>query len=1157
MDLHSLLHDLSTKGIRLSAEGDSLHIDAPKNALTAELRDLLLQHKTKILALLHQHDQGSNGSEYPTIVPAPELRYEPFPLTDMQHAFWVGRSGVLDLGNVSNHGYYEIEGHHLDVERLNTTLQTLIKRHDMLRAIILPDGQQQIFKDVPPYQIEVLDLIDQDEDAIATHLETIRQTMSHQVLPADHYPLFEFRATRLKGGRVRLHISFDLLIFDAWSLFRLFEEWFHLYQQPDYVLPPLDLSFRDYVLAVQALQNTQAYQRSQEYWFKRIDTLPPAPDLPLAKNPKALKHHRCQRYRGQIGPVEWRSLKQKGANAGLTPSGLLLAAFAEILTLWSKSPQFTINLALFNRMPLHPQVNQILGDFTSVTLLGVDHSACASFRDRASRIQKQLWQDLEYRYFNGVQVTREITRHKGTGPSAMPIVFTSTLGFAAIGQETLTFSHFGDLVYGISQASQAWMDVQVWEEKETLNFNWDVVEDLFPEGLIQDMFETYCCFLNQLSTVDTAWTETYRQLLPPHQLAQRTAINATDAPISDALLHEQFIYQVNHCPGQKAVVTSQKTLTYQDLYVRAHHLAHQLRQLEAVPNQLIGVVMEKGWEQIVAVMGILMAGAAYVPIEPSLPPERFHFLLENSESKVVLTQSWLKDSLTLIDNFHILYVDVVENVAEEPHEPLRSVQTPDDLAYVIYTSGSTGLPKGVMITHRNVVNVVTYTNQRFGIGSRDRILALTALNHDLSVYDMFGLLSAGGTIVIPDAHQLKDPNHWADLINREQVTLWNSVPAMMEMLVNTLSDRPTALSPSLRLAILGGDWLPVSLPDRIRALVPDIQLLSIGGPTETTIWNIGYQIEHVDPTWKSIPYGQPMTNSKYYILNDALEDCPVWVPGQMYCAGVQLAKGYWQDTDKTATQFSVYPRTGERLYRSGDLGRYLPDGTIEFLGRVDFQLKLRGYRIEAGEIEAALVQHPGVQAAIVKVVGDYQNAHLIAYVVPIAEELPIEQLAQWLSRTLPDYMIPSAFLFLDALPLSANGKVDRQALPTQDPSFKKLEVVYTSPKNEIEQAIADIFQEVLALEKVGVTDNFFDLGANSLLLTLIYRKLGTSLPQDLKSFSLTDLFSYPTIRTLVGHLTKDKESNELEQQSVEQEQKLRQGKNRLKQRFEKSRLIQT
>lgn len=1168
MNLHSLLNTLSNHKIKLSVNNDSLIVDAPKGTLTPELREIIQAHKTQILALL-QHKISSPENNLPTIIPNPELRYESFPLTDMQHAFWIGRSGVLELGKVSNHGYYEIEGTNLDAKRLNTALQRLIERHDMLRAIVLPDGRQRILQEVPPYQMKLLDLRGQDPTVIATQLDAIRQEMSHQVLPSDQYPLFDFRVSVWDGERFRLHISYDLLVFDAWSLFLLFEEWFALYQHPEKTLPPLELSFRDYVLAEQSLCQTSLYQRSKDYWLKRIDTLPPAPDLPLAKNPKELQKHRCRRYNGQMEAKNWQILKQKASQRGLTPSGVLLAAFAEIITLWSQSPQFTLNLALFNRLPLHPQVNNLLGDFTSVTLLAVDNTQQESFSDRALRLQQQLAQDLENRYFSGVQVTRELTRRQGSVPSALPVIFTSTLGFAALGQETLTFSRFGELVYGISQASQAWMDVQVWEEKETLTFNWDVVEELFSEGMIGEMFEAYCAFLMKLATETDIWTQTTRQLLLPEQLKPRNSVNETEAPISDALLHELFAEKVRQNPENLAIIAPQHRLTYQDLSDRTYQVAHQLRQWGAKPNQLMGIVMEKGWEQIVAVMGILVAGAAYVPIDPHLPPERLRYLLKNSEVDLVLTQSWLKEKLPWTENIQLF---CLEDFAQASTKPLPSVQSPDDLAYVIYTSGSTGLPKGVMITHRNVVNMVIYTNQRFQVGCSDRILGLTALNHDLSVYDIFGLLSAGGAIVIPDAQFLKDPKHWTELIDKEQVTLWNSVPMMMEMLMSwqnakTLGDEkdeinkislpapcsslpaPSPSLSSLRLAILGGDWWSVSLPNCIRAFIPSIELLSIGGPTETTVWNIGYLVQKVDPTWKSIPYGQPMANAKYYILNEALEDCPTWVSGQMYCAGVQLAKGYWRDPEKTNANFIIHPRSGERLYRTGDRGRYLPDGTIEFLGRVDFQLKLRGYRIEAGEIESALMQHPSVQTAIVKVIPIQQQARLAAYIVPQGAKLPtVEELSQFLGSKLPDYMIPFVFLFLDALPLSANGKVDRQALPTQETRFQKREVPYLAPTNKIEQAIASVLQTVLEVEKVGVNDNFFDLGANSLLLTNAYRKLITILPDANELMSLVDWFSYPTVRSLAQRLNSTAKGDNLASQEREVTEKLSQGKNRLKQR---------
>jgi amino acid adenylation domain-containing protein len=1148
MNLHLLLNTLSNQGVKLAANGDSLAVDAPKGVLTSELRDSLIEHKAEILELLRQNSLIPTA--LPTIVPEPNKRYEPFPLTDMQHAFWVGRSGVFELGNVANHGYYEIEGENLDLERLNRGLQKLIDHHDMLRAIVLPDGQQQILETVPPYQIEVLDLRGKDQNEVESELEIIRDRLSHQVLPADRFPLFEFCVTLLDEERFRLHVSYDLQIFDAWSLFRLFDQWFQLYQNPQLELQPLEISFRDYVLTEQKIQKTELYERSQNYWLGRLDSLPPAPDLPLEKRPSELKQHLCKRYARRLEQTQWQQLKQRAAKAGLTPSGVLLAAFTEILTLWSKNPKFTISLALFNRLPLHPQVNDILGDFISVTLLAVDNSSTAPFTQRAFRLQQQLWQDLEHRYFSGVRVTRERARRKGTTPSAIPIVFTSTLGLDALGQETCTFSHFGKLVYGISQASQAWMDVQVWEEKGELTFNWDVVEELFPQGLIQDMFEAYCQLLKDLVSSEAIWLETNRQLLPPSQLAQRSLVNDTAAPISEQMLHTLFTAQVAARKNESAVISSQRHLTYQELYELSNQVGHKLRSLLLTPNQLVAVVMEKGWEQIVAVMGILVAGAAYVPIDPNLPQERREYLLKNSQVSLVLTQSWLKEKLAHSEEIVVLCLDN-QDVANETREPLEPIQSPDDLAYLIYTSGSTGVPKGVTITHRGAVNTILDINQRFNVTPGDRVLALSSLSFDLSVYDIFGTLAAGGTIVVSETSD-RDPDRWAKAIAQHQVTIWNSVPALMQMMVDYAAENSQVLA-NLRLVLLSGDWLPLTLPTQIQALAKDARVVSLGGATEASIWSILYPIETVDPAWKSIPYGRPMVNQHFYVLNELLEPCPVWVPGELYIGGIGLALGYWQQEAKTAASFITHPRTGERLYRTGDLGRYLPDGNIEFLGREDFQVKVGGYRIELGEIESVLIQHPAVDKAVVVVAGKQLNEkRLVAYVV-VHQEISCHELQCFLREKLPEYMIPSAFMYLENLPLSANGKIDRRALPNPEILLQELEIAYAPPQNQLEQSIVTVWQTVLNLEKVGIDRNFFEIGGNSLLIAQVYIKLKNALSNGIEArISIVDLFKYPTIRSLAKYLDQTQETAP-ESENAELVKQLAAGKNRLKQRLQKSR----
>ncbi|AFY89105.1 non-ribosomal peptide synthetase [Chroococcidiopsis thermalis] len=933
---------------------------------------------------IQETKQPDVANSLPAIALAPEQRFQPFPLTEVQQAYWIGRSSDFALGNVSTHFYGEFDCIDLDIDRYNRAWQRLISRHEMLRAIVRPDGQQQILEQVPPFQIQVQDLRGKSQEEIELEIEQVRDRLSHQVIPSDRFPLFEICVSLLDAGRVRIHISFDALIADLRSIEIILQQLYEIYQNPHVSLKSSELSFRDYVLALEKLQISENYQRALDYWLHRLPQLPPAPELPLVKNLAAIGRSRFHRRIHKLDAEIWGRLKHRVSQSNLTPSGLLIAAFAEVLTIWSRRSQFTLNLTLFNRLPLHPEVDEIVGDFTSLTLLAVDNSQAESFEIRAQRLQKQLWEDLDRSYVSGVRVLREWSKIQGGGGILMPVVFTSNLVQQGAASQPSAISKFGELVYSVSQTPQVILDHQVYEDGGTLVLNWDSVDEVFPEGLLDDMFAAYCDLLRQLATTETAWQATKRQV----QLTQQSS-NFTDAPIPEGLLHTKFFQQVQQQPDRVAVVASNRTLTYRELFCCVNRIGHRLRNLGATPNQLVAVVMEKGWEQVVAVLGILTAGAAYLPIDPDLPQERIAYLLENSAAYIVLSQSWLVEKLELPAGIERICLDTAE-LDRESDESLEAVQQPTDLAYVIYTSGSTGLPKGVAIDHRGALNTIVDINQRFQIGAEDRVLAVSALSFDLSVYDIFGTLAAGGTIAIPDAIAAKDPAHWAELVVRDRVTVWNSVPALMQLFVDYVAAQPVQLE-TLRLVLLSGDWLPLTLPPRIKDLMPTVEVISLGGATEASIWSILYPIADIDPAWKSIPYGRPMQNQRFYVLNEMLEPCPVWVSGQLYIGGVGLAQGYWRDEEKTAASFITHPETGDRLYRTGDLGRYLPDGNIEFLGREDFQLKVRGYRIEAGEIEAALMQHSQVRAAVVTAMRERGNEQLVAYVVPESSE-PAKQI---------------------------------------------------------------------------------------------------------------------------------------------------------------------
>jgi len=937
-----------------------------------------------------------------------------------------------------------------------------------------------------------------------------------------------------------------MLISDAWSIYLLFKQWAQLYKELESALPATEISFRDYVLAELALKDSPQYLRSQEYWFNRLDELPPAPEIPQAKVTSAITEPQFNTHTARLSATDWQQLKNKASKANLTPSGVLLSAFASVLNYWSKSSKFTINLTLFNRLPLHPQVNELIGDFTSVILLEVDHSQAVSFISRAQKLQRQLWEDLEHRYISGVEVQRELYRRGRSQP--MGVVFTSTLGLKSLADEELGrgfgLEQLGEVVYSTAQTPQVLLDHVVTEEKGALAFSWYTVEGLFPEGLIKQMFEAYCDLLQQLATSDEPWVETHYQLLPTAQLALLAQVNQTTQSWSEDILHSPFVQQVQVQSEATAVISPQKSLTYGELYQRSHQLGHGLRKLGVKPNQLVAVVMEKGWEQVVAVLGILMSGGAYLPIDPGLPQERQWYLLEQAEVQQVLTQTHLKQSLSWPEGIQCWSVDT-EDLAAEAVTPLEPVQTSTDLAYVIYTSGSTGLPKGVMIDHRGAVNTILDINQRFQVRSSDRVLALAALNFDLSVYDIFGVLGAGGAIVMPPPEAVKDPACWRELIVAEQVTLWNTVPALMQMLVEHLLGTSSTAVGDLRVVMLSGDWLPVDLPGKIQSLWSNVQVMSLGGATEASIWSIGYPIEKVGSDWKSIPYGKPLLNQSFYVLNELMEPRPVWVPGELYIGGMGLAKGYWKNEEKTQASFITHPVTQEPLYKTGDLGRYLPDGNIEFLGREDFQVKINGYRVELGEIEAALKQYPGIKEAIVTAIGDSQQSkRLVAYAVfqersvskdssladgnQAAEKDEVsqpkqelnyisEQLRKYLWQKLPEYMVPADYVILEALPLTANGKVDRKRLPKPQRQTIAETTQHILPQTETEQQIAAVWAEVIGLEEVGIHDNFFAIGGNSLLVIRVHNKLQEILGIELK---VVDLFTNPTVHSLSKHLAQ-------------------------------------
>jgi amino acid adenylation domain-containing protein len=895
-------------------------------------------------------------------VPAPEDAYKPFPLSDMQQAYWLGRrQDGMPLGGVGCHFYFEAEVRGLDVDRYEKAWNRLIRRRSMLRTVV-PDGEsQQVLEEVPPYVIRRHDLRSASDGEIDAETAKIRREMSHEVLNIAVWPNFRIEISEFPANIFRTHFSFDLILSDFRGISLMLWELGRIYAGQENLLPELDITFRDYRLAEERYRRTRAYSGDRDYWLKRIDALPPAPKLPTAVSPGSIPTPTFVRKTATIEQSTWEMIKKRGATRGLTPTAVTLAVFSEVLGFWSEDPQFTVNVTLFNRLPVHSRVSSLVGEFTSNSLLAVDLAEGGSFETRTGRIWSRLWDDMEHRSFSGIRVLREMNRRRGGAAGAMPVVFTSTLA-AEFPANSFAPDELGHEVFSISQTPQVWLDHQLFEVDRGLRLIFDYVDGLFPDGMVDDMFDAYVDAVKRLAGDESAWGARTLPALTARLREMRDAVNRTELVLPECLMFDPFLEKAGEKPDAPAVITKRRTLSYGELEAISRNGALLLRREGLQLGQPVAVFMEKGLEQPVAVLAVQRAGGAYLPVDVNEPAARIREILKDAQTRFVLGQSWVRQRTDFGDG--VVFFPVDDLSAAEPGAAAPEPGTkPGDLAYVIYTSGSTGKPKGVMISHAAAVNTILDVNRRFGVGPDDRMPAVSRLSFDLSVYDIFGMLAAGGAVVIPEEDDALRPDVWPGIIRENNVTLWNTVPALGQMLADALEKDGGTLP--LRLMILSGDRIPVALPPRLAKLLPGIRIIAMGGATEASIWSNFHETGPHDAWEPSIPYGRPLANQGFAVLDRNLADRPDLVPGDLYITGKGLALGYLNDAEQTERSFPAADETRPRMYRTGDSARYRPDGNLEFLGRKDTQVKIHGYRVELGEIEAALRSHPAVGNAVV------------------------------------------------------------------------------------------------------------------------------------------------------------------------------------------------
>lgn len=1051
------------------------------------------------------------------------------PLSFAQQRLWF--MDQLEPGNPSyNMAWGFVLTGHLNSAVLERSFNEVIRRHESLRTSFasVNGSPVQVIAPTMSVTLPVMDLTGLTE--AEREVETLRLATEEARRPFDlsQGPLFRASLLRLGDEEHMLLLTIHHIVYDLWSMGVLFRELAALYEafsrgRPS-PLSELSIQYADYAIWQREWLSGEVFGKQLSYWKKQLSNAPAVLDLPTDRPRPAVQSFNGSHESMSLPKKLSEDLQELSQREGVTLFMTLLAAFQTLLSRYTNQDDIVVGSPIAGRT--RAEVENLIGFFVNNLVLRTDVSGDPTFQELLVRVREVTLGAYAHQDLPFEKLVEELHPERSLSLSplfqamfALQNALTQPPELLGLKLSQLQVDH------GTSKFD---LTLYMVEEAEGLRGRLEYSTDLFDAATIKRMMGHFQVLLEAI-VANPAQRISELPLLTDderHQLIVEWNDTQTDYP-KDSCLHHLFEQHVKQQPDAVAMLYENEQISYGQLNQRANQLAHYLRTLGVGPDVRVGLAVERSVEMVIGILGILKVGGAYVPLDAAYPSERLAFMVEDTQSAVLLTQARLVETLPM-DGAKVVRLDADwQTIAKESTENVESGVTPEDLAYVIYTSGSTGRPKGIAIRHRGVVNNISDLNERYRVGSLDRVLALSSLSFDMCVYEVLGTLAAGAAIVMPAARLERDPAHWAELIVQHKVTVWNSAPSLLEMLVDQVSGRPVGMQPrSLRLALLGGDWVEVTLPERLRAVAPEVKVVVMGGATEASIHSIIYEVAERDPAWRSIPYGRPMANQRAYILDGGQQAVPIGVAGELHLAGVGLARGYFNRAEMTAEKFvsnGYITKAGERRYRTGDLARWKADGNIELLGRIDFQVKIRGFRVELGEIIVALKQHPSVEEAVAIVREDEPGCkRLVGYVVCGPEGAPsTSELRNFLRRTLPEYMVPAVFVVLDKMPLSPNGKVDRRALPIPEQVRPELEEAFVAPRNSMEEVVARAWGEVLGLEQVGVHDNFFELGGHSLLATQVISRLQQAFLVELP---LRSLFESPTVAGLAGSIEKAKSS---------------------------------
>ena len=1044
------------------------------------------------------------------------------PLTPLQRGYFVGRRPDFDL-HVHPHLYMEFDFEECDISKLERAVTILINRHPMMRSVILASAEIAFNGDLVDYKITQYDLTTFGDLELDLRLKELRAELSRFNFDCSKPGAIDLRVSHLPQG-YRVHINIDLLLFDGSSVRNILRELSCLYNVNSNAAnmgATITSNLHDlsqYADFCKVLKYDKHYNNCKNYWLERLQSFPNEPLLPVKLDKLTRLRSQFNRRKYLISKDKWAAFYRRCDEIDANPSTVLFALYSLVVSFWSKDQHFYMTMMLQGDARHKDEFGNIYANMASIILVEVDYRNTLTLGDSVYQIRNQVFRDITKSKYCGIELLQERNRNDlALTRIASPVAFVSMLvGNGEQIQDSIFQLENQNMVFNSLETPQVILDHQAISRPDGgVSLVWDSLDDdMFEDGVIHDMYTAYTALVEQVISDSGIWQRTTHDLRNPGQLTKHQAYNATVRTTKTHLLHQYLYDSAAIYPEKALLIDANAVISYDQARRLSNRLAWTLRESYHIKaNDLVAVCLPKSWQQIIAIQGILAAGAAYVPVMPWLPEERKKFILSSCNCTVVITDN--ENTTEVFADLVTLSVDDQSLLAKETNLP--AINTLEDTAYIIFTSGSTGVPKGVVLDHQGPSNTIEDINCRFGITHADVLFGISDISFDLSVYDIFGTIKAGASLVLPKDGEQRNPQQCLHLVRQHNVTVWNSVPALAQLFVDYLELTNTSESLGLRLVMMSGDWIPVDLPTKIHRQL-GATTYSLGGATEASIWSITYPIRQVAKHWKSIPYGFPMKNQTIHILDKRLQPRPDNVVGEIYIGGIGLAKGYWDDEEKTKSAFVVHPKTGERIYRTGDWGVRRSEGFIEFLGREDSQVKIRGYRIELGEIEYVLQNHPLIERAISIVDGESnQDKSIITYIVPIqgSEQFDVDKIRTYLQQYLPEYMVPAHLIVLSEIPLSSTGKVDRKSLPRpdqrRDESTTELLVTQTEKK------LAGCWQEILNIKKIYRHDNFFHLGGTSFSAVNLVVHITEKFKVDIQ---LSELIRSPTLYQLADFIDK-------------------------------------